>query len=379
MLSYWEQQSFTHYDHIVIGAGIVGLSTAIELKSHFPSARILVLERGLLPSGASSRNAGFACMGSVTELLDDLELMSEAEVFSLYEWRKKGLERLRQRLGDANIGYQENGSYELISEGELDALEKMAYLNDLLLPITRTPAFALANEKIREFGFATSYTKSLIQNTCEGEVHTGKMLSTLTSYILRAGIEIKTGAEVVKYEENAQHVHVEVRDPFHDTILLLHCQTLTHCTNAFVQQLLPNEELTPGRGQVLITQPIEGLKFKGIFHFDKGYYYFREIDGRVLLGGGRNLDFKGEATTAFELSSSIQIELERKLHEIILPDSHISVELRWAGIMAFGPNKYPIVKAFSDRVFGAFRMGGMGVALGSEVAAQVADMIRARH
>ena len=77
MLSYWEQQSFTAYDHIVVGAGIVGLSTAIELRGHYPSARILVLERGLLPSGASSRNAGFACMGSVTELLDDLELMSE--------------------------------------------------------------------------------------------------------------------------------------------------------------------------------------------------------------------------------------------------------------------------------------------------------------
>src|SRR5690606_18760232 len=116
-----------------------------------------------------------------------------------------------------------------------------------------------------------------------------------------------------------QHVHVEVKDPFHDNVLLLHCQTLTHCTNAFAKQLLPDEELTPGRGQVLITQPIEGLKFKGIFHFDKGYYYFREIDGRVLLGGGRNLDFKGEATTVFELSSSIQIELERKLHEIIVP------------------------------------------------------------
>ncbi|RYZ47414.1 MAG: FAD-binding oxidoreductase, partial [Sphingobacteriales bacterium] len=66
MLSYWEKTSFLHYDHIVIGSGIVGLSTALELRGRFPSSRILVLERGLLPTGASSRNAGFACMGSVT-------------------------------------------------------------------------------------------------------------------------------------------------------------------------------------------------------------------------------------------------------------------------------------------------------------------------
>ena len=379
MLSYWEQQSFTAYDHIVVGAGIVGLSTAIELRGHYPSARILVLERGLLPSGASSRNAGFACMGSVTELLDDLELMSEAEVFSLFEWRKKGLERLRSRLGDRTIGYEENGSYELISEKEVDALEKIAYLNQLLLPITRKPAFARANHRIQEFGFSEGYTRALIENTCEGALHSGKMLSALTELALRSGIEIRTGAEVIDYDEADRYVRVEVKGGLHDSLLVLHSQTLTLCTNAFTKQLLPDEDITPGRGQVLVTQPIAGLKFKGIFHFDKGYYYFREIDGRVLIGGGRNMDFEGEATTMFDLNKAIQLELERKLHEIIIPDMHFLVELRWSGIMAFGPNKYPVVKAVSDRVFGAFRMGGMGVALGSEVAAQVADMIRAKH
>jgi glycine/D-amino acid oxidase-like deaminating enzyme len=379
MLSYWEQQSFTTYDHIVIGAGIVGLNTAIELRGHYPSARILVLERGLLPSGASSRNAGFACMGSVTELLDDLEVMSEAEVFGLFEWRKKGLERLRSRLGDKNIGYEENGSHELINEKEAGALDKLEYLNQLLLPITQKPAFALANERIQEFGFAANYTTALIENTCEGELHSGKMLSVLTALALRSGIEVRTGAEVTNYEEEARCVRVELRDRLHDSVLDLRTQTLTLCTNAFTKQLLPAEDIAPGRGQVLITQPMEGLRFKGIFHFDKGYYYFREIDGRILIGGGRNMDFAKEATTSFELNEEIQLELERKLHEIVIPGRRFLVELRWAGIMAFGPNKYPVVKSVSDRVFGAFRMGGMGVALGSEVAAQVADMIRAKH
>jgi len=62
MLSYWEQESFTRYHHVVIGAGIVGLSAAIELKEHFPKQSVLVLELGLLPTGASTRNAGFACI-----------------------------------------------------------------------------------------------------------------------------------------------------------------------------------------------------------------------------------------------------------------------------------------------------------------------------
>lgn len=378
MFSYWEQQSFTFYDHIIVGAGIVGLSTAIELKERFPMASVLVLERDLLPASASSRNAGFACMGSVTELLDDLTIMKETEVFTLFEWRKRGLEKLRERLGDNNIGYAERGSYELISDKEIRALDSIDYLNKLLQPITRKPAFRLANEKIDEFGFSKDQTKALIENTCEGELHTGKMLKALTSHALRVGIEIKTGAEVINFTDDTSYVFIRIKVPFTKKALILHSRSLVLCTNAFTKELLPAEDMRPGRGQVLVTQTIPGLKFKGIFHFDKGFYYFREIDGRVLLGGGRHLDFEGETTTDPGLNETIQLDLEKKLKEIILPGTSFSIEYRWSGIMAFGPTKYPIVKAFSQKVFGAFRMGGMGVALGSEVAAQVADLVAER-
>jgi glycine/D-amino acid oxidase-like deaminating enzyme len=316
-------------------------------------------------------------MGGVTELLDDLQGMSESEVASLYEWRKKGLERLRQRLGDSAIGYAANGSHELLSEDDVrrGVLDEIEYLNKLLLPITRKPAFAVATEKIESFGLSTSYTKALIENTCEGELHTGKMLKALMQKALLLGVEIKTGAEVVRYEDAPNLVYVEVRDTARKNTLLLHAQTLSICTNAFAKQLLPNEDVTPGRGQVLITQPIEGLKLKGVYHMDKGYFYFREIDGRVLIGGGRNMNFEGEATTEFALTEQIQVELERRLHEIIIPNTPFLIEQRWAGIMAFGKTRQPIVKKVSPRVYGAFRMGGMGVALGSEVASLLADKL----
>lgn len=375
MLSYWEQQSFVRYNHIVVGAGIVGLSVAIELKDKYPAQSVLVLERGLLPTGASSRNAGFACMGSLTEILDDSQYANEDEIVKLYEWRKRGLELLRSRLGDTAIGYKNNGSYELIGDNELSALDKLDYVNNLLQPVTKQPAFMLVNEKIGTFGFAKDAVKALIENTCEGELHTGKMLRALTDYALMKGVEIRTGAEVCRFDEEEKQVVVHVADPVRDEMLLLYCDTLSICTNAFTKQLLPGADVVPGRGQVLITEPINGLKFKGVYHFDKGYYYFREIDGRVLLGGGRNLDFEGESTTAFALTDLIQQDLEEKLRAIILPDTDFTITQRWAGIMAFGETKQPIVKAFSKRVYGAFRMGGMGVALGSDAGRTLVGLI----
>lgn len=369
MFSYWERESFFNYGHIVIGSGITGLSTAIELRALYPADRILVLERGLLPSGASTRNAGFACMGSVTELLADLQMMEESEVVGLFAQRKQGLEILRQRLGDERIGYAANGSYELIDASAKEALNKIDYLNELLLPVNNLPSFRLTNEKIRSFGFNEQHTEALIENTCEGELHTGKMMRTLTDYASEQSIEIKTGAEVLRYEEESNSVMLELAGR-----IQLRCRTLNICTNAFTKQLLPGVDVIPGRGQVLITEPIPGLKLKGIFHMDEGYYYFREIDRRVLIGGGRNLDFEGETTTEMIVTERIQNSLEEKLREIILPGVQFKVAQRWAGIMAFGATKQPIVKAFSDKVFGAFRMGGMGVALGSRVAQRLAEL-----
>ena len=71
--SYWElREWFSDIDFTVFGSGIVGLNCAMELKKKHPKARVLLLEKGMLPQGASTKNAGFACFGSLSELIDDL-------------------------------------------------------------------------------------------------------------------------------------------------------------------------------------------------------------------------------------------------------------------------------------------------------------------
>ena len=71
-LSFWEKESFINQTvYLIIGSGIVGLSTAIYLKQREKGKKVTVLERGFLPTGASTKNAGFSCIGSPSELLDD--------------------------------------------------------------------------------------------------------------------------------------------------------------------------------------------------------------------------------------------------------------------------------------------------------------------
>jgi glycine/D-amino acid oxidase-like deaminating enzyme len=375
MFSYWEEQSFFHYDVVIIGSGITGLSTAISLKDKEPDLRIAIFERGIIPAGASLRNAGFACIGSFTEILDDLEHMQEDKVLQLLQLRREGLTILRKRLGDHNIDYHENGSYELIMDNEIPLLDHLDKVNHLLYPVLRGTAFSLCNEKIRIFGFDENKVKFMVINHFEGELHPGMMISALIQKVIRLGIEIKTGCEVESIHEQKSGVTINIKYPENKSTVSFSAYRAAVCTNAFTEKLLPGIDLQPGRGQVLITDIIPDLPFKGIFHFDKGYYYFREINGRILFGGGRNADFAGETTTDAALNESIQQMLEGKLNSLILPGRKVTIAQRWAGIMAFGKDKFPLIKKYSDNIFMAVRMGGMGIAIGSRAGEMLADLI----
>ena len=374
MLSFWEQESFLQYDYIVIGSGIVGLSTAISIRERSPKARVLVIERGALPTGASTRNAGFACIGSLTEILADLQTMTPAMVQALVATRREGLQLLRARLGDARIGYEEAGSYELISDAALPALENLHEVNALLEPVLEGDAFSIATSKVAAFGFDHHSVRSLVQNHFEGGLHSGKMMRALLDLALQHGIEIKTGCDVTQLETTETGIRVTVQASGMSPVPL-RAREVAVCTNAFTKTLFPDLNLQPGRGQVLITEPVKDLSFKGIFHLEGGYYYFREIEGRILLGGGRNMDFAGETTTDFALNERIQTDLDEKLQYVILPGREVKVESRWTGIMAFGANKQPIVEQHAPHIFLGVRMGGMGVAIGSAVGEQLAALM----
>lgn len=376
MLSFWEKESFLRYDFIIVGAGIVGLSAAAALAEQAPQARIAVLERGLLPTGASTKNAGFACFGSLTELLADLDERPADEVLALVEKRWRGLLRLRQRLGDERIGYEGLGGFELITQRELPDLHHLDRLNQWLKPLFGQEVYSLQNQSIAAYGFNTQHVKALVMNALEGQLHTGRMMRSLWDYCKQANIDIITGCQVTAVETQAQGVEIRAQSPLGGQALAFAAPRAAVCTNAFAPALLPCLDITPGRGQVLLTKPLS-LRFRGAFHLDEGFYYFRNVGDRVLLGGGRNEDFEGETTTQMATTPRIMQKLEQVLQHIILPGQSVEIEQRWAGIMAFGQSKTPIVQATdpTGRLVVGARMGGMGVALGSLTGQEVAALL----
>ena len=352
----------------MVGAGIVGLNAALELRRMHPTARILVLERGALPRGASTKNAGFSCFGSISELSSDLSLYGHEAVVDLVQRRYRGVALLRSLLGPKAMDYQRHGGHEVFLQRDQSMFEQcltdLPVINELLTPVFGSAPFRLQKNSFGFQGVLPQY----ISSPFEGQIDTGAMMYSLLALVRKRGIEVLYGMEVLGYEEAPFGVEVALADFSFTTGYLL------IATNGFGQQLTP-EEVLPARAQVLITQPIPGLHIQGVFHLDQGYYYFRNVGQRLLLGGGRNLDIAAETTTEFGLTDLIQDRLVHLLREVILPDQTFEIEQRWSGIMGMGPSKTPIVKHLSKRVFCGLRLGGMGVAIGSKVGQELAQLL----
>jgi glycine/D-amino acid oxidase-like deaminating enzyme len=367
-VSYWERESFLEKrDYIIVGSGIVGLTCALELKQLNPQASITILEKGFLPAGASTKNAGFTCFGSPSELLDDLNHLNAEDVFKLVENRVNGLAKLRRIVGDKNMEYKEYGSYELFKDTELyhKCMDNLEYLNKQLKPIFNQNTFEVFT-KPKDFGLAKE--SLLIKNVFEGQLNTGLMMKNLITLATKAGVEILNGFTVAHIAKINEGWKVLGKQSSIET------KKLILCNNAFASKLLPELDLKPARAQVLITKPVKNLKIKGCFHMDKGYYYFRNVANRVLLGGGRNLDFKAEET--FEMSTSVKIQehLKTLLKTKILPNQEFEIDRSWSGIMGMGNSKTTLLKQLDESLFCAIRLGGMGVALGTDVGQKVANL-----
>lgn len=368
-LSYWELKNwFTNVDYTIVGSGIVGLHAALRLRKRFPDSKILVLEKGMLPQGASTKNAGFACFGSVSEIIDDLKSHSEEEVICLIQKRWQGLQLLRKRLGDSAIDFKPYGGYELFLEQDESSLNecllKLPFVNEIIKPIFKTDVFA---KQVDRFGFQGIHDY-LIFNPFEAQIDTGNMMQSLLKNAIAENILILNQQNVTAFHEKNDGVSVALGEFSFMTKKLL------FATNGFANQLT-NGAVKPARAQVLITEPIEKLDIKGTFHLDRGYYYFRNIENRILLGGGRNLDFETETTTEFGQTEIIQNRLETLLKEVILPNHTFEIAHRWSGIMGMGSSKNPIVEPLSEHVYCGVRLGGMGVAIGSLIGTELADLI----
>lgn len=359
--SFWETESFnTSYDLIVIGAGIVGLSSALFYRQHQPDAHILVIDKGTIPEGASTRNAGFACVGSITEHVADMQKETEDNIKKRLQRRYSGLQQLRQTLGDEAIGYDNCGGYELFVSKDAfeEAREYIPQFNSWLNELVDEEEVYIPRE-------LNGY--KVIHNKLEGALHPGKMMQNLVKKVEDENIKLQWNTAAKEIEEKG-------------FVLLenghrLQAEQVLVASNGFTKSLLPDIPIKPARGFVMVSEPWPSNPWIGTFNHDRGYIYFRNIRDRLLLGGGRNIAIEEETLDQFGTNASVKTYLQNFARETLGVPGDLSFEHEWSGIMGFTSSKTPVVKRVDDNCIVAAGLSGMGIAIGMDVGKRSAEIL----
>lgn len=369
--SFWEDKSIIGQpDYIVVGAGLVGMSTALQLKQSSPEADVLIVEKGPFSLGASTRNAGFACFGSVSELLEDIDKFGRDRVVETVRMRWEGLLRSRKMLGDEAMGFEEVGgtevfapSHEALQQQCVDAMMAMNALVEESIGIKDTYSWHPQSPK------GTQGFSGYIFNRLEGSIDTGKMNVALNQLCISAGIRFLFGFDVSEVS-GGSHPYI-----MHDTLGKVSAKAILVTVNAFAPKLLGGLDVRPARNQVIVTAPIPNLQLKGCFHLDRGFFYFRNIGQRILIGGGRHLLGAREETDSLTTTEEGRQLILDILKAHLSPEEDPIIEYHWSGILGVGQDKKPLINRVERGLYIGVRMGGMGVAICSEVGRQLAGLV----
>jgi len=358
-MSYWELKGwFASLDAVIVGAGIVGISAALRLKERHPKWNVVVVDKSSL-GGATSRNAGFACFGSPSELLEDWASIGAEETIRLVQMRWEGLKLLRTSWGDESLNYQACGSVEAFTDPELfeSCRSFVPELNAALNPILGGDPFVLGPVRER---LGLNHVCGIIGSPLEGSLDTSRLVQTLFRALESRNIPCLTGLEVTGLNEDSDGWSVSTN--FGD----LTARRVFVATNAWAASLL-DLDVRPAANSVIVTQTLTSLNLPCTVHHDRGYVYAREIDGKLLIGGGRHWQCPTEEDRINRL-----VEWA---HHHIQGTEEMHICHSWTGQLGTGASRLPVVEEIKPRLYAGVRLGGMGVAIGSRVGRQLADLV----
>lgn len=370
MISIWEKESYYRStDVLIAGGGLMGLWTAFSLMRQNPGLNITISEAQSIPAMASTRNAGFACFGSPSEIWADIEQLGEDAVYAIIELRYRGIEKLKSTFGESIIGYDPCGGFEVFNNNKAwqgsELEEKLSQINANLSSITGLGnTFKDVSGDLDAMGLA-GFT-SMVSNPLEGGLHSGHLVQTLHQRLVEKGVRFLFGHSVETVIGEAGNLQAALVTGAR-RLATVKCRSFLWATNAALSKVNGLEDMIePARGQVLVSPPIENFSLNGTFHFDEGYYYFRNVGNRLLIGGARNIAFDEERTDKLEPTKRIREHLEGFIKQHI-PQVAKMLQgpgwMNWAGIMGKSRQKQPFVKEISSGVYAAFACNGMGVAL----------------
>jgi glycine/D-amino acid oxidase-like deaminating enzyme len=300
--------------------------------------------------GASGRNGGFALRGGSARYDVARETYGAEQAKGYWIWTEEKLDRLAELAGDA---LRRPGSYRLAGDEE----ER----DQILLEYEALREDGLAGEWLDDVpGAAAGKFFGAIAHPTDGSIQPARLVRRLAALAADAGAD---------FREHDPVADVDALDA--DRVLL--------ATDGYGHGLVAelNDVIWPTRGQVIASAPLDEVLYDRPHYARHGFEYWQQLpDGRIVLGGFRDVSILDELTDKEELTPTIQASLESFLHELV--GHEVEVTHRWAGIFGLTQDALPLVgpvPGHDGRIWVAAGYSGHGNVLGFGCGELVADAL----
>ncbi|WP_315919863.1 L-2-hydroxyglutarate oxidase [Vibrio fluvialis] len=281
----------THFDYVIVGGGIVGVSTAWQLKQQYPDKSILLVEKEAgFSRHQTGHNSGVIHAG-----------VYYAPGSLKADFCKRGVERTLSFCAKHDIPVENCGKL-LVATNEVE-LERMQALferclqNELDVELLDAAQLKLAEPNITGLGAIYVKATSIVNY----RLVTEKMAEEFKAL----GGEVCLSTEVVGLNETDQEISVQCR--YKGSPITFHSQFLVSCSGLMADRmtkmlgLATDFQIIPYRGEYYRLAPKHNQVVKHLIYPIPdpelpflGVHLTRMIDGSVTVGPNAVQGFKRE-------------------------------------------------------------------------------------
>ncbi|MDD2736544.1 MAG: L-2-hydroxyglutarate oxidase [Desulfuromonadaceae bacterium] len=308
------------YDYIVIGAGIIGVSTAWQLQRAFPGSSVLVLEKESRPAyHQTGRNSGVIHAG-VYYTPGSLKA----------RFCKEGNIATKQFCSDHGIRFEQCGKLlvatDELEQGRMAALVARCAENDIAVEELSAPQLRECEPNISGVGALLVPSTGIVSYT--------EITQKMADLILQGGGEVRFNCRVEALHEQSDQITVETSNGSFTGRFLVACAGVMADRIVRMLGIQPEFKIIPFRGDYFLLGaehnrivnhliypiPDPELPFLGV-------HLTRMIDGTVTVGPNAVLAFKreGYGRFAFSLSDSIEMFTYPGLLKVLYRNFSVSI------------------------------------------------------
>jgi gamma-glutamylputrescine oxidase len=342
-------------DVCVVGAGITGLSAALNLAER--GYKVTVLEANLVGWGASGRSGGqmifgFGCDMSVIE-----KSAGKTAAKAMWDMSVEAIDTLRQRVDQHQIQCD-------LQQGHLHAAIKPRQMHELeewqasLEKDYGYASLSLWNQQKIQSQMASERYIGGLYDTNSGHIHPLNYTLGLAKAALDAGVIIYTDSSVTKVTRKSQ------ANVCHTAQGQVTAKQVLFCGNAYMGKLVPeiSNKIMPVGTYIGATQPLgkeraEALIKNNMAVADINFVldYFRmSADYRMLFGG--------RVSYSTLAPPNLKNSMRQRMLKVFPQLEDVSMDYTWGGNVAITMNRGPHFGRVGKDLYFAQGFSGHGIA-----------------